>query len=184
VVTVRIAELADRVGVPTSTVLYYERVGLLDCPARTTSGYRDYGSDDAGRLLFVTRARTMGLNCDQIADLLPIWAGTNCAAAHKRVATLVEEKKADIAERIAELKAFASQLNEVRAALDAEPPPPACRTDLSFCVPDTAGASEYRSISCDDDVAMTNRFEKTGEPHGCEREQGNGRGGLRSLWPR
>ena len=43
---VRISELADRVGVPTSTVRYYERVGLLAVPARTASGYRDYDEDD------------------------------------------------------------------------------------------------------------------------------------------
>lgn len=135
---VRIAELADRVGVPISTVRYYERVGLLEFPARTTSGYRDYDDSAATRLLFVTRARKMGLGCDQIADLLPIWAGTNCQAAHERVVALIEEKKAELVERIAELEDFASQLDQVRTALDDQPPPPACRTDLSCCVPDTA----------------------------------------------
>src|SRR5690349_14852259 len=54
---VRISELAERVGVPTSTVRYYERVGLLGQPARTSSGYRDYGEDEATRLVFVSRAR-------------------------------------------------------------------------------------------------------------------------------
>ena len=62
----RISELAEHVGVPTSTVRYYERVGLLGAPGRTGSGYRDYDEDDAARLLFVTRARHMGLSCGQI----------------------------------------------------------------------------------------------------------------------
>ena len=133
----KIAELADRVGVPTSTVRYYERIGLLDCPTRTSSGYRDYDDGAAARLLFVARARKMGLGCEQIADLLPIWAGTNCEAAQARVITLIEEKKAEIEARIAELADFALQLDQVRAALDEQPPPAACRTDLSCCVPDT-----------------------------------------------
>ncbi len=81
----------------------------------------------------------MGLSCEQITSLLPIWAGTNCGAAHERVGLLIEEKKAEIAERIAELEQFAAQLDTVRAALDAEPPPQACRTDLSCCVPESAG---------------------------------------------
>jgi DNA-binding transcriptional MerR regulator len=38
----RIAELARAVGVPTDTVRYYERVGLLPPPRRTAGGYRDY----------------------------------------------------------------------------------------------------------------------------------------------
>ena len=134
---VRIAELAARVGVPTSTVRYYERVGLLRSPSRTSSGYRDYDDDAAAQLLFVSRARRMGLTCDQITELLPIWDGTNCEAAHGRVTQLIDDKKAEIADRIAELQSFVAQLDVVRAALDAAPPPAACRTDLSCCVPET-----------------------------------------------
>ena len=77
----------------------------------------------------------MGLSCEQITDLLPVWAGTNCGAAQERVGQLIEEKQAEIAERIAELQQFAAQLDAVGAALEAEPPPQACRTDLTCCVP-------------------------------------------------
>lgn len=132
----RISELADRVGVPTTTVRYYERVGLLGLPGRTASGYRDYDDDAAARLLFISRARRMGLSCEQITDLLPIWDGTNCIAAQERVRQLVEDKRVEIAERIDELQRFAAQLDTVHTALEAAPPPKACRTDLSCCVPE------------------------------------------------
>ena len=131
----RISELAERVGVAVSTVRYYERIGLLAVPARTPAGYREYGEDAGARLLFVRRARMMGLTCDQITELLPVWDGTNCAAARDRVGRLVDEKQAEITARIEELEGFAAQLDTVRAALAASPPPPACRTDLSCCVP-------------------------------------------------
>ena len=75
-------------------------------PARTASGYRDYGEDAAARLLFITRARRMGLSCEQITALIPVWAGTNCGAAQDRVVRLIEEKQAEIAERMAELEQF------------------------------------------------------------------------------
>jgi DNA-binding transcriptional MerR regulator len=133
---VRISELADQVGVPTSTVRYYERVGLLGPPVRTPSGYRDYDEDAAARLLFISRARRMGLSCEQITDLLPIWDGSNCGAAQERVGQLIEEKRAEIAERIEELQRFAAQLDVVKAEIEASPPPSACRTDLSCCVPE------------------------------------------------
>lgn len=136
----RISELADHVGVATSTVRYYERIGLLIEPARTPSGYREYADDAAARLLFISRARRMGLSCEQILDLLPIWDGTNCAAAHERVSQLIDDKKAEIAHRVAELQDFAEQLDTVRVALEASPPPQACRTDLSCCVPETPAA--------------------------------------------
>ncbi|KAA1418999.1 MerR family transcriptional regulator [Nocardioides humilatus] len=135
----RISALADQVGVATSTVRYYERIGLLTGPSRTASGYRDYSDDDAARLLFVTRARRMGLSCDQISSLLGIWAGTQCATAAVRVGELIEEKQVEIAERIAELQRFAAQLGEVQATLLAEPSPEACRADLSCCVPESPG---------------------------------------------
>jgi DNA-binding transcriptional MerR regulator len=106
---VRISELADRVGVATSTVRYYERVGLLTLPERTGSGYRDYDA--------------------------------NCSAAHERVGLLIDEKRREINERIRELKRFAAQLDTARAVLDTTPPPDACRTDLSCCMPDSEGAA-------------------------------------------
>ena len=137
--SVRISELAESVGVPTSTVRYYERVGLMTGPTRTASGYRDYGDEAADRLRFITRARRMGLSCEQIGGLIPVWAGTNCSGAHERVGRLVDEKQAEIAERIAELERFASQLEAVRASLDAEPPLAECRRDLTCCVPESPG---------------------------------------------
>jgi hypothetical protein len=79
----------------------------------------------------------MGLGCDQIAELPPIWDDTNCAAAQERVGQLIDDKQAEIAQR----ERFALQLATVRAALDAFPPPPACHTDLSCCVPDAGGGA-------------------------------------------
>lgn len=131
----RISELAETVCVPTSTVRYYERIGLLGAPARTPAGYRDYDEKAAGRLLFVHRARTIGLSCDQIAELLKVWRGVDCSGARSRVAELIDEKQADIAGRLAELTAFSAQLREVRTVLDSSPAPPTCRTDLGCCLP-------------------------------------------------
>src|SRR5688500_5606149 len=51
---VRISQLADEVGVPVSTVRYYERIGLMAEPGRTVSGYREYDVDSATQLLFIT----------------------------------------------------------------------------------------------------------------------------------
>lgn len=135
----RISELAGLAGVPTSTVRYYERAGLLEIPHRTPSGYRDYGEDAAARLLFIHRARRMGLSCEQVTALLPFWVNANCGATAERVTRLIEEKQAEIVDRIAELEQFSAQLDDVRVRLVAEAPPPACRADLSCCVPEASG---------------------------------------------
>jgi DNA-binding transcriptional MerR regulator len=132
---VRISELADKVGVPVSTLRYYERTGLMAEPARTSSGYREYDDNAATQLLFITRARKLGLTCEQILELLPIWGGTHCTSTHDEVARLIDDKKIEIAARIKELTTFAAQLDSVRTILESSPPPHTCRTDLSCCVP-------------------------------------------------
>jgi MerR family mercuric resistance operon transcriptional regulator len=132
----RISELADQVGVPVSTIRYYERIGLVGEPGRTGSGYRDYDGESATRLLFVSRARRLGISCEQIAELLPVWGGVNCGSAHDRVTHLIDDKQAEIATRIHELTELSRQLEGVRAELDSTPPPEACRTDLTCCMPD------------------------------------------------
>ena len=134
----RISEVAVRAGVPVSTVRYYERIGLLPTPERTDAGYRDYDEDSATRLLFVSRARGLGIGCDQIAELLPAWRGSDCVSARDRIVTLIDEKQAEIAARIEELSAFAAQLQNVRASFDAVPAPVSCQTDLTCCVPPNA----------------------------------------------
>lgn len=140
----RISELADTVGVPVSTVRYYERIGLLAEPARTGSGYREYDAGSATQLLFVTRARRLGLTCDQVVELLPIWGGNNCTSTHDEIERLIDDKKAEISARIAELTTFVAQLDSVRQILESTPPPHACRTDLNCCVP--TGANGFVPI--------------------------------------
>jgi DNA-binding transcriptional MerR regulator len=137
----RIAEVAEQLGVPPSTVRYYERIGLVPSPPRTPSGYRNYDDEAAARLLFVIRAKRIGLTLDQIAEVLPIWNGVNCAATHDEITRLIEVKKAEVHERMLELQRFAEQLDEVRVALAEAPPPAACLPDLSCCVPEAGDAT-------------------------------------------
>jgi DNA-binding transcriptional MerR regulator len=135
----RISELAEQAGIAPSTLRYYERIGLMPTPARTPSGYRTYDDAAAARLLFVTRAKRLGLGLEQIGELLDAWTSMNCSATHRQVSELVELKRAELRERIDELQHFADRLDEVGALLRESPPPLACLPDLSCCVPATDG---------------------------------------------
>lgn len=48
--TFRITELGKRFGLSRSTLLYYDRIGLLQPSGRTEAGYREYTRSDADRL--------------------------------------------------------------------------------------------------------------------------------------
>lgn len=71
----RIGELAERAGVDVQTVRYYEREGLIDAPARTSSGYRSYGPEHLERLNFVRHCRSLDMPLAGVKQLLD-FAGT------------------------------------------------------------------------------------------------------------
>lgn len=68
----RIGALADRSGVTTKTIRYYESIELLAEPERTSSGYRDYGEDAAERLRFIRDAQSSGLSLSEIQSVLEL----------------------------------------------------------------------------------------------------------------
>ncbi|MDA0149814.1 MerR family transcriptional regulator [Vibrio sp. LaRot3] len=57
----RISELAQRVGLSRSTLLYYEKLGLI-CGARQSNGYRRYSERDLQRLKLLQQLQAGGLS--------------------------------------------------------------------------------------------------------------------------
>ena len=53
----RIGQIAERVGINPKTIRFYESVGVMPEPARTSSGYRDYADEDLERLVGANRRR-------------------------------------------------------------------------------------------------------------------------------
>ena len=66
----RRSDLARVTGCNLETIRYYESVGLMPDPPRTSSGHRRYGTAHVERLSFVMRARDLGFTMDEIRDLL------------------------------------------------------------------------------------------------------------------
>ena len=131
----RISQLADTVGVATSTVRYYERIGLVPEPARSAAGYREYSADAEGRLRFIVRGKRLGLSLDQIAELLGVWDGTNCVETKVYLCELLDEKQLEIAAHIRELRRFSRQLGEVHEQLMLTDSPAVCSPELECCAP-------------------------------------------------
>lgn len=94
--TCRIAELGRRFGLSRSTLLYYDRIGLL-CPGgRSRSDYREYTQEDAKRLERICFFREAGLGLAEIADLLDGERGSSA---------ILEERLRAINQEMAELRA-------------------------------------------------------------------------------
>ncbi len=96
-----IGQLAKEANVPTSTVRYYERVGLLQPDGRSSGNYRVYGPAALKRLRFIRAAQATGFTLDDVTDLLSFRDGRT--APCKEVQTLIEERLADTEQRLADL---------------------------------------------------------------------------------
>jgi DNA-binding transcriptional MerR regulator len=60
-VTHSIAQAAAHSGLSIDTLRYYERIGLVDPPARDSGGRRNYSDADLEWLIFLTKLRTTGM---------------------------------------------------------------------------------------------------------------------------
>ena len=64
-----IGEVAHRAGVATSSIRYYESIGLLPVPDRM-HGQRRYDPDVLGQLAFIGVAQSAGFKLEEIKDLM------------------------------------------------------------------------------------------------------------------
>lgn len=111
----RIGELAKQCEVKADTLRFYEKHGLLSASSRTESGYRIYTENDAERLRFILRAKTVGFTLSEIAELLSIELDkSNWACAD--VKGMVDSKLLHVNEKIAELKHFQTSLERLSQA--------------------------------------------------------------------
>ncbi len=107
----RIGELGRRAGVGAKTIRYYEEIGLLPAPDRTSSGYRDYGGEAADRLKFIRDAQATGLSLNEIGSVLEARDHGEQTCAH--VIELLEHHLADIDDQIAHLRSTRKMLKRM-----------------------------------------------------------------------
>lgn len=107
----RIGEVADAVGLPTRTIRFYERRGLLSEPDRSANGYRVYQSSTVERLRFIKSAQAAGLTLAEICSVIDVRDGGDAPCEH--VEGLLESKLEDVRVRRRELKALEGELTSL-----------------------------------------------------------------------
>jgi len=106
------------------TVRYYEHEGLLEKPARTAAGYRQYSADAVRRLRFIRQAKELGFSLREIKELLSlrVTPGKSCADVKARA----EAKIADVEQRIAQLDRMKGALAKLATACSGRGPTSEC----------------------------------------------------------
>src|SRR2546422_8704332 len=82
---IAIGALSKHTGTNIETIRYYERIGLLPAPARSSGSYRLYGTGHLKRLNFIRRARTLGFSIGEGRRLLRLAGERKRPGAEGRV---------------------------------------------------------------------------------------------------
>lgn len=99
----KIGELAKLTDTSTKTIRFYEDLGLLPLPARSASGYRDYGPEIVDRLRFIHRGQAAGLTLQKVRQILAIHDRGEVPCGHVRqvLHSRLDQVRAQIAELVA-----------------------------------------------------------------------------------
>jgi len=108
---VSIGELAKTASTKVVTIRYYERVGLLPTPPRTSGNYCAYDREHVSQLRFIRRCRDLGFTLDQIRDLLRMSSRKeqDCTEVDRLAAAHL----ASVEGKIADLKRLAVELRRL-----------------------------------------------------------------------
>ena len=108
-----IGKLAKQHEVNVETIRYYQRVGLMEAPARPAGGYRRYPPEAGARLSFIKRAQKLGFSLREVRELLDLGTG-RC----DNVRTLAEQKRSVIGAQIRDLQSIHDVLDQLISACD------------------------------------------------------------------
>lgn len=89
-----VGRLAKRFGLSRSTLLYYDRLGLLSPSGRSSGDYRLYGEADVARLEAICRYRAAGFSLADTAALLDAPAHGLAGVLARRIGELDREMEA------------------------------------------------------------------------------------------
>jgi len=99
---VTIGELARSAGVPTTTVRYYERAGLLREDWRSRANYREYCNESLQRLRFIRSAQSIGLSVRDVLELLHVTDDKDSPC--DEVQALLQRRLAEVRQKMKDLK--------------------------------------------------------------------------------
>ena len=109
----QIGAIAGKTGVNIETIRYYERVGILLRPSRTSGGHRVYSQAHEQRLTFVRRSRELGFSLGEVRELLALAEGenSNCAEVYRLAVVHLD----DIRQKLADLRRMERILKSLAA---------------------------------------------------------------------
>ena len=133
-----IGQRAGALGIPTRTVRFYERKGLLPDPRRAQNGYRVYDETTLARLRFIRSAQAAGLTLAEIASIIHVRDDGTAPCSH--VDALLDKKLTDVRQRRRQLAALETELVQLRERSRQLDPADCTAGEICHIFTNTAGA--------------------------------------------
>ena len=105
-----IGEVAERSGIPSKTIRYYEEIGLVR-PQRSGNGYRAFRETDLHKLAFLGHARALGFSIEDCRTLLSLYEDETRASA--QVKAIAKDHLAAIDRKLTELRTMRATLSHL-----------------------------------------------------------------------
>ena len=106
-----ISQAAQKTGLSSKTIRYYESIDLVHPASRGGNGYRIYHEPQVRQLRFVHQARELGFTLDECRGLLALYQ--NDARKSSDVKAMAMEKIQDIDQKIQQLQAMRDSLAQL-----------------------------------------------------------------------
>ena len=106
-----IGDLARKADCKVQTIRYYEQIGLMPEPVRTSGNQRRYGRFHIERLTFIRHSRDLGFPLEAIRDLLKLTdkPSQSCQAVDAIARVQVQE----VSQKIKRLQALKEELKRM-----------------------------------------------------------------------
>lgn len=66
----QIGVIAKKTGLSIHAIRYYEKLGLVQKPSRSSGGFRLYPSETVERILFIRKAQSFGLTLEEVKKIM------------------------------------------------------------------------------------------------------------------
>ncbi|GKX58972.1 Cu(I)-responsive transcriptional regulator [Leminorella grimontii] len=103
-----ISQVAEKTGLTSKTIRFYEEKGLITPPNRSLNGYRTYNARSVEELTLLRQARQVGFTLEECKELLALFHNAERRSADVKARTL--KKVEDIDKHIRELTEMRERL--------------------------------------------------------------------------
>jgi MerR family mercuric resistance operon transcriptional regulator len=111
-----IGDMSKLTGCNIETIRYYERIGVMPAPARSSGGHRLYTVEHLKRLTFIRRSRELGFTLKQVRGLLAMVDGGDFTC--DEIKAITTEHKGEVRRKIADLRRLERVLGDMASRCD------------------------------------------------------------------